>query len=246
MYKIRFYISVCIFMMFSLYCFADGGGEGSPVGRSESLAFKNSLRAFMDALGTPPGSYEKEKETFNLPTEVYQDSEKGGFYLSSADATFVFKSGMTSDEMAKDYQKKIMDAQAKGDYEAIQKMSEEMTGKIMEVSSTESSKVSVEVNINKNPMLSIDPEAVLFEKPGCIAIFAETYDGSTEVTIALDPVVLKDTETISMIDLYPHFESAHENKTAVKCAYLKIKGPDEVVKKWAGQIDVKKALAAIN
>ena len=199
----------------------------------------------MDAMGTPPGSYEKEKETFQLPTEVYRAKDNGDFYLSPAEASFTFKSGMTSEELGKEYQKKILAAQAKGDYEAIQKLSQEMSSRIMEVSNTETSRITVEVNINKNPSLTIDPESVLFEKPGCIAVFSETGDGNTEVTIALDPVVLKETQTISLIDFNPHFESAYANKNTVKCAYIKLKGPGDVVKKWAGQMNSGKALSEI-
>ena len=245
-YKVRLYLSVLMVFMSSFYCLADGGGGSVPVNRSESLAFKNSLRAFMDALGTPPASYEKEKETFQLPTEVYRPNENDGFNLSSAEASFVFKSGMTSEELGKEYQKKILAAQAKGDYEEIQKLSTEMSSKIMEVNNTETSRITVEININSNPSLTIDPESVLFEKPGCIAVFSETSEGNTEVTIALDPVILKETQTVSLINFYPHFESTYADKNTVKCAYIKMKGPSDVVKKWAGQMDVGKALAAVN
>lgn len=245
-YKVRLYLIALMVLMFSFYCLADGGGGSVPVNRNEALAFKNSLRAFMDALGTPPASYEKEKETFQLPTEVYRANENDGFNLSSAEASFIFKSGMTSEELGKEYQKKLLAAQAKGDYEEIMKLSMKMSSLVRDVNNTETSRITVEININRNPSLTIDPEFVLFEKPGCIAVFSETSDGNTEVTIALDPVILKETQAVSLINFNPHFESTYANKNTVKCAYLKLKGPGDVVKKWASQMDIGKALTAIN
>ena len=92
------------------------GGQDDPVTRNEALALKTSVKAVVDALGAPPAGYAKSKEEFDLPTSMGIDKSSGVFYLTQTRGEFEFTSGKSGEQLAQEYQTKMMAAQSKGDF----------------------------------------------------------------------------------------------------------------------------------
>jgi hypothetical protein len=153
--------------------------------------------------------------------------------------------------MEKEYQKKVAEAQAKGDYQAIAKLAQEMQQKAgeMQLKTIEGKKepIDIQVTINSGSGESIDPDAVLFEKTGVIAL-KEKNDGNDEkmrVRIFFDPVNLKDTKQLSKVDMKMP-EKGVNSKTAVYNMTVEFDGPTAEVEAWAKKIDTGKVLAQID
>ena len=114
---------------------AAGGARAqneNPLTRDEVSVVKKKMVAALDALGQP-GGYSLEHENFNLPTEAYKNSNTGRYNLISGSADRKFgtqkKTEEESKDLQKEYQKKIAEAQAKGDYAAMSKIAQEMQQK---------------------------------------------------------------------------------------------------------------------
>ena len=224
---------------------ADGGVE-APVARDESLAIKNNLKAVLEALGAPPSGYAKASEDYDLPTSMGHDKAAGRFWLSEAHADFTFTSGMSGEQMAQDYQKKLMDAQAKGDFEAITRLSTEMQQKMASAMGTEMSKVAVTVRLNNHAHQEIDPEGVVWEAPGAIALRLEgRQPGNVRIMMAFDPKALADTKTLSLVSLGETLNGSSATKTAVRTIVVELDGPEAVVTAWAGGVDKDRILALV-
>lgn len=221
------------------------GGDDDPVARDEALALKTTVKAVLDGLGAPPAGYVKGKEDFDLPTSMGVDKAKKHFFLSQTEGSFEFTAGMSGEQMAKDYQQKIMAAQGKGDYAEVQRLTMDMQQKLMAAMSTEMSKVDVTVYLNNSAYQEIDPEGVLWETPGAIALRTGTDGTTTELMLAFDPKSLADTKKVSLIQLGETLNNPATSKTAVRTIVVRLKGPDAVVTEWAGTVDKSKILALI-
>ena len=85
-----------------------------------------------------------------------------------------------SKEFETEYKKKILEAQAKGDYEAMGKLVQEMQMKASELSlkTEEQHKEPISVNLalNTGSGETIDPDAVVYEQSGVIALKALRCD----------------------------------------------------------------------
>ena len=226
-----------------------------PYTRDEVATLKKKLVASLDAVGQPPTGYAKERENFNLPTEVSKQQETGLFHpaYASGDRTYGSdKAGQKSEkDLQKEYEKKIAEAQAKGDYQAIAKLAQEMQQKAgqMQLKKIEGKKVPIEihVNINSNSGEAIDPDAVLFERTGVIA-WKEKNAGDEEksrVRIFFDPVNLKDTKQLSKVDMKMP-EKGVSSKTSVYNITIEFNGPTAEIEAWAKKIESGKVLAQID
>ena len=218
--------------------FADGGGTDSQVARNESLAIKNAVRAVLAGLGTPPAGYAQAKEDFDLPTAMGVDQATGRFWLTETSAVFEFTSGQSAEQMGQEYQQQIAAAQAKGDFEEMQRLAMEMQQKMLAAVGTEMSKVTVKVWLNRNAYQEIDPEGVVWESPGAIALRLEGADaGNARLLLAFDPRTLADTQSLSLISLADSFDTPTAEKSAVRTVVVEFTGPDAVVSAWAGTVD---------
>ncbi len=223
---------------------ADGGNE-EPVARDEALALKTTVKAVLEGLGAAPAGYAKAKEEFDLPTAMGVDKAKKTYYLAQTEADFEFTSGMSGEQMGKAYQEKIMAAQSKGDYEEMQRLSLELQQNMMAAMNTEMSKVTVKIYLNNSAYQEIDPEGVIWETPGAIALRTETDGTTTELMLAFDPQSLADTKKVSLVQLGETMNDPATSKTAVKTIVVHLKGPDAVVTDWAKTVDKGKILALI-
>lgn len=221
------------------------GGDDDPVARDEALALKTTVKAVLDGLGAPPAGYAKGKEDFDLPTSMGVDKAKKHFFLAQTEGSFEFTAGMSGEQMAKEYQQKMAAAQSKGDYAEVQRLTMDMQQKMMAAMSTEMSKVDVTVYLNNRAYQEIDPEGVIWETPGAIALRTETDGTTTELMLAFDPKSLADTKKVSLIQLGETLNDPATSKTAVRTIVVRLKGPDAVVTEWAGTVDKGKILALI-
>ncbi len=226
-----------------------------PYTRDEVAALKKKLVSALDAVGQPPAGYAKEKENFNLPTDAGKNHDSGLFYPAYAGGDRTYGSDKSAEKSRKDleqeYQKKIAEAQAKGDYQAIAQIAQEMQQKTgaMQLKNMEGKKVPIEIriNINSNGGEAIDPDGVLFEKTGLIAL-KEKNDASDEksrVRIFFDPVNLKDTKQLSKVDMKMP-EKGVSSKTAVYNITIEFDGPTAETEAWAKKIDTGKVLSQID
>jgi hypothetical protein len=154
-------------------------------------------------------------------------------------------------EMQKEYQKKMAEAQAKGDMQAITKIAQDMQQKAgqVQMKAVTAQKVPIDLRIqfNSNPGASIDPDAVVFEKPGVIAL-KEKKDGTDDegrVRVFFDPVSLKNTKQLSRIDTRLP-EKGTSSKTAVYNVTIEFSGPMSEIEAWAKRMDTEKVLSQID
>jgi len=229
--------------------------DSVPYTRDEVATLKRKLVAALDAVGQPPAGYAKERESFNLPTDVGKNHESGLFHLAYGGAQRTYGADKSAEKSEKDfqkeYEKKIAEAQAKGDYVAMSKLAQEMQQKAgqLQLKKVEGKKVPIDIHINFNSGggEAIDPDGVLFEKTGLIAL-KEKNDGNDEksrVRIFFDPVHLKDTKQLSKVDMKMP-EKGVSSKTAVYNITMEFDGPTVEIEAWAKKIDTGKILAQID
>src|SRR5512143_307302 len=185
--------------------------EENSLNRDEVSQIKKKLVATLEALGAAPTGYAMERENFNLPTEGSKIKETGRWYPVNGSADREYGTEKAAQKQSKDrqkeYEKKFAEAQAKGDYQEIARLSQEMQKKAGEANlkAVEGKKepISVDVNFNSGSGATIDPDAVVFEKAGVNAL--RSADGGesekTRVTIYFDPVSLKNTKQLSRVEM---------------------------------------------
>jgi hypothetical protein len=228
--------------------------EENSLNRDEVSQIKKKLVATLEALGTAPAGYAMERENYNLPTEGSKIKETGRWYPvnGSADREYGTEKAAQkqSKDLEKEYQKKFAEAQAKGDYQEIARLSQEMQKKSGEANlkAVEGKKepISVDVYFNSNPGATIDPDAVVFEKPGVIALRA-TESGENEksrISVYFDPVSLKNTKQLSRVELKTP-EGGITKRASVLNITVQLHGPTADVEAWAKRIDTGKVLAQI-
>jgi hypothetical protein len=221
--------------------------------RAEVGGLKKKLTTIFAAMGQPPEGYVVEKETFNLPTETRKID--GKYDWVSPAAEFRIGSGQekaarkVQNELETAYQKKVAEALAKGDYQAMTKISQEVQQKAaqMQAAAIEGRKepLSLNINLNTHQSETIDPDSVVFEKPGVIALLIDKNDElHNRLVVYFDPIVLKSTETLSRID-FERPEQGVSEKTAVVNATIELTGPGDEVTAWAKRIDTAAVLSQI-
>jgi len=227
----------------------------APLTRDEVASIKKKIVGVLDALGQPPAGYSSEKESFHLPTDAYKVHESGLFYPmhASVDRTYGTekKAEKSSADFTKEYEKKVAEAQAKGDYQAMTKLVQEMQKKVgeMQLKTIEGRKepISVRVQTNSDPVATIDPDAAVFERSGIIALKSKSDDSAekAQISVYFDPVSLKDTKQLSKVNMKLP-EKGTSSKTAIFNFTLELQGPAVEVEAWAKKIDTNKVLAQID
>jgi len=152
--------------------------EDHPLNRDEVSVIKKKFVACFEALGKAQAGYAMEDEDFNLPTEAYKNDKSGKFNPIGCSSSRKYGTDKaqqkSSEEMSKEYQKKMLEAQAKGDYATMSKMAQEMNQKMsqQQLSAVDAKKEPVDISVQFNDYggATIDPDAVVFERPGVIAL----------------------------------------------------------------------------
>jgi hypothetical protein len=217
---------------------------------------KKKLVAVSAALGEPPAGYAMDDEQFSLPTEADRQKSTGKFHWVYASVTQRFAGGgekkakKTQAQLQQDYERKAAEAMAKGDYEAIARLGQEMqqeAGKA-HLAEIEGKKIPIEVRIvlNTSQYQGIDPDRVVFEKQGVIALLLDAKDEArNRIAVYFDPVALMETKTLSRIEIRQP-EGGTAKKTVVQCATVELVGPAAEITAWAKRMNTGAVLAQID
>lgn len=230
--------------------------ERTSLKRSEVRQIKNKLVAVLNALGNSPPGYVKEDESFNLPTDIYTVGKTAKFRPAFASVSRNFvgdpgKGGASKKELEQEMQARINAAMAKGDFASIQSLTMEYRQKMMAVQSAIDSArkmvpIEVRVRCNVTTSAKIDPDGVLFESPGVIALkFKQNRRGQSKVEVYFDPVSLKNTEELSKL-VFRHPRKGVGRKSIVLNFRITVRGPPNLVEAWAKKFDTKAILRQID
>lgn len=235
--------------------------EDAPqLSRDESAVFKKKLIGALDALGALPEAYVKETDNFSLPAEPQKGEDgKPVALFASANRRLGSKASREAkkdmNDAGLDYQKKILAAQAKGDYAEVSRLSQEFSAKaagaqmkVVDAQEKKKDPIDVTVTLNSGSSREIDPDAVLVEKPGLLVlkeVVGDEADGKLRVHIDADPVKLKDTKKISRSELRGSSTSVGKT-TTVLSVQIDLEGPAAEVEAWAKRVDAKKLLSLID
>ncbi|MBI5407416.1 MAG: hypothetical protein HZA18_06955 [Nitrospirae bacterium] len=250
-------IVVMLLVSIALLSASAWGEEENYLTRDEVTVIKKKLVAIFTALGDAPKGYGKEDENYNLPTRFYKDRSSGKINPIQASASQRFGVGAekkmkkSEKELGDYYRKKMLEAQARNDMEEMTRLSQEMQMKagqagLEQMEAERAEPVHIDVSLNSNPSQTIDPDNVVFERPGVIALhFREGDEDKARIEVYFDPVSLKDTKTLSIVDLKMP-EGGVKNKTTVLNATIRMSGPADIVEAWAKKIDTKGVLTQID
>lgn len=227
--------------------------------RDEVSSFKKKLVAVLDAFGAPPAGFAKDKDDFNLPTNFYKNEGKLQPVGASVNRRLAIKGVKDAEKnqkaLGEDYQKKILEAQMKGDYVEMARISQEMQTKGsqnalsgMQAQSEKKEPIELRASLNDSADEGIDPDDVVVEKPGMIAIKSKNGgedDPKETVRMYFQPAALKDTKNLSKVRLF-HDTRSVPAKTSVGSVVVSLEGPAADVEAWAKRVDAKKILALID
>ena len=223
--------------------------------RAEVAAIKAKLVTVEQAMGADPEGYLKESEDFSLPTD-FNPAQGGKFWPINSSVSLRYtdraseESSVNAEQAAKDLQTKYAAALASGDPNAILKMTQEMT-KISQLAAAGLSgeakeDMSVDIGLNSNSYAGIDPDAVVFESPGVIALRDTDLSGEEgRVTVYFDPVALHATETLSKIELKTPDDGV-TNKTGIFNVTINLNGTIADIESWVKTFDTKAILSVID
>ena len=242
----------CLALLIGSAAFAQ---QNTSLTRAEVTAIKAKLVAVQQGMGTDPAGYLKESEEFSLPTD-FNPAQDGKFWpiTSSVNLRYTDKavadSQAAAEQASRDFQQKYSAAIASGNTDAIIKLTEEMTRIQQQAAAAAMAQpkppMDVYVQLNMNPIVGIDPDAVVFERSGVIAL-RETNVGSDNgrVTVYLDPVALAATETLSKIELRTAQDGVG-NRSGVFHIVITLSGAIADIEAWAQAFDTAAMLAVID
>jgi hypothetical protein len=248
--------TLLIATMFATLFFAQGlSAQDNDLNRDEVAALKKKLLTVQTAIGQS-SKYLRNSEDFQLPTS-FSPHTNGKFYAYNAGLSmrWVDKVQRENELKAKkaqdEFQQKYAQAMAKQDYAAIEKLSADLQQSnamlIQSASLPKMDDMHLSLQFNHSPYTAIDPDAIVFESPGAIALFKKDSGSETkgEVNLYLDPVALKDTKKLAKIELKIAQEGV-ANKVGVYHMAIQWRGPLAEARAWAKSVDVKTLLALID
>lgn len=217
--------------------------------RAEVGIIKNKLVAVRQALGGDPAGYALESESFDLPT-YFNPAGKGKFwpitsstYMNYTDKA-VQDAEANAEQAAAEFQAKYTAAVMSGNEAAMQAA---MMGMMQAGNPAEAKEdLSVNVQFNMNPMAGIDPDGVLFEKPGVIALKDyQVGNQSGQLVVYVDPVKLRETETLSQVDLSTP-QNGVDNRIGVFNVQITLRGAVADIEAVAQRLDTDAVLAVVD
>jgi hypothetical protein len=239
---------VCLALLLA----ATAGAQEANLTRSEVAAIKAKIVAVQQAMGGDPSGYLKESEEYSLPTEA-NPAQGGKFWPITSGVSLRYtdrgsaEGQANMEKMAAEYQSKMAAAVASGDIQAISRMSQELTQMQAAAMAPPVKKepMSVYVRLNQNPTAGIDPDAVVLEQPGVIALRDKGTGERGDVTVYLDPVALKATEELSKIELRTADDGV-TNKTGVFHVVIQLNGTLADLESWVKTFDFDAMLDVID
>lgn len=224
--------------------------------RSEVAQIKKLLIAAEAALGVPAG-YVRTAEDFNLPTEGPGSTGAGRWYPLSSSVRLRFEDKAVKEaesdlkKAGDEYQKKIAAATESGDYEEVSRLSVEYSARSTKNTATlmggRKEPLEAQVSLNGGGSAQIDPDGVVLEKPGVIALQRASGgegSGRIDVMLYLDPVALKDTKDAVSVAVSPP-EAGLERKLGVYTINVRCEGPAAAVLAWVKSVNTGALLGII-
>ncbi len=249
----KFGLTILLLLVVSGSAWADGeGGKNLALTRAEVKELKTLLTDLVAAIGQPPTGYVRLEENFDLPTDYRVHGSGGRFYPLSPGLRLKFgtdlKAAEESSEAAeKDLERKMMEAVAKGDYSAIMELQKGVgTLAVQDADTKSAAKKPIAITLEANDYRdsAIDPDGVIFEKKGLIALKEPAESGLAHIVIYFDPVALKQTETLSRVEL-PYPDDGLKAKNIINNIIIEFEGPEAEVASWAGQVNTAAVLGKI-
>lgn len=250
--------TLLLLLALSLSAPAVRADDDTSLTRDEVASFKKKLATVLDALGVPPAGWVKEKDDFQLPTDYTKEDGKVSAVTASVSRHLaiagVKASQKGNEQLGQDFQKKMLEAQAKGDYAELARLSQQVqqqssANALAGVQAQQDKKEPIEVRVGLNESVdeAIDPDGVVVEKPGVIGLRRKDGgDDAVKETLRLyfQPA-LKDTKKLSRVRLFTKGTTV-PSKTSVGTAYIELTGPVEAVEAWAKRVNVAKALSVVD
>ena len=227
--------------------------QSTSLTRSEVTAIRAKLVAVQQAMGADPAGYLKESEDFNLPTD-FNPAKDGKFWpiTSSIRLRYTDKASTegraNAEKAVQDFRTKYAAAAASGNVEALTKMTTELQ-KLQAAAMTPPAKqhpMDVNVQLNQNPTVGIDPAAVVLERAGIIALRDKNVSSDTgSVTVYVDPVALKNSSDLAKIELRTADDGVG-NKIGVYHVVIQLNGAVADLESWVKSYDFGAMLGAID
>jgi hypothetical protein len=246
--KIQPVSGICL----AVFLAATAGAQETNLSRTEVTAIKAKIVTVQQAMGADPSGYLKESEDFDLPTD-FNRAEGGKYWPITSGVSLRYGDKGSADaqanmeKAAEEYQTKMAAAVASGNVGEITRMSEELTRMQAAAMAPAERKepMSVYVQLNQNPTVGIDPDAVVLEKPGVIVLRDKGQDEKGDVTVYIDPVDLAATEELSKIELRTANEGV-TNKTGVYHVVIQLNGTVADAEAWVQTFDFDAMLGVID
>ena len=231
-------VSICLALLLAT---SAGAQESRSLTRSEVAAIKAKIVAVQGAMGADPAGYLKESEDFDLPTD-FNPAQGGKYWPITSGVTLRYvdrastEGKATAEKAAEDFQAKYAAAAASGNVEQLTKMIEEMQ-RLQAAAMTPAVKkeqMNVYVQLNQNPTVGIDPDAVVLEQAGVIVLKDEDNGSSDRgnVTVYVDPVALRATQELAKIELRTAQDGV-SNRTGVFHVVIQLNGTVADAEAWA-------------
>ncbi|MDX1561673.1 MAG: hypothetical protein R3305_02045 [Gammaproteobacteria bacterium] len=231
-------------LLLALFVCSSVFAQSNPLTRAEVAEIKAKLVAVQQALGADPDGYLKESEDFYLPTEITSATAASRFWPVSSSVSLRYtdraleESEANAEQAAEAFQQKYLAAIASNDFDAIARLSEESLQlsqlAVAGASIEPKEDMSVVIEFNASPSASIDPDAVVFESPGAIAL--RDLSRRDRVTLYLDPVGLAETETLSSFRLKTA-DDGIAKRTGVYNITITLHGNGDDIENWVQQFD---------
>ena len=218
--------------------------DNTSLTRSEVTAIRAKLTTVQQAMGADPAGYIKDTEDFNLPTD-FNPAQGGKFWPITSSVTLRYKDrastegAAAAEKAAEEFQAKYAAAAASGNVEQLTQMIEEMQ-RIQAAAMVPAAKkepMQVYVQLNMNPSVGIDPEAVVLERTGVIALREQRVSSDTgSVTVYIDPVALRAPQDLAKVELRTANDGV-SSKTGVYHVVIQLNGTVEDLESWVETFD---------
>ncbi|HET7922115.1 MAG TPA: hypothetical protein VFM15_05115 [Gammaproteobacteria bacterium] len=215
--------------------------------RSDLVKIKAHVNAVVAALGTAPAPYAKDNENWDLPTYACQG--KGGFRPINTTYNVALTTDAQQQKLGAEYQKKILAAEARGDMQAVMKITQEMQSEALKQSaaSQANTPVNIEIRTNNGDSMTIDPGAVVRDGKGFIVLRdsgADVSSGTESVTAYFDKQVLKDAEDAVTFD--ESGDIVVPGRLDTISVRIRVSGPKAVVEAMFKKMDSGKVLGQLS
>jgi hypothetical protein len=228
--------------------------DNTSLTRSEVTAIRAKLVTVQQAMGADPSGYLKESEDFNLPTD-FNPAAGGKFWPITSGISLRYKDrastegAAAAEKAAEEFQTKYTAAVASGNIEALTKLTEEMQqlqAAAMVPASAQKKPMQVYVQLNQNPSVGIDPEAVVLERAGVIALREKKVSSDEgSVTVYIDPVALRAPQDLAKVELRTANDGVN-SKTGVYHVVIQLNGTVADLESWVKRFDYDAILGVID